>query len=357
MALPAQDLQLRNAITQLEYYFSNYNIVKDQFLIDEMRASGDDTVELAKVAAFPKLSAFGFTTEQLREAAKDSPVVEVTDDLRIRRRQPIPNNYNPEDLTLFVSGWPTGFAVDSIRQFFRDALGLRVEHVGLRYAKGKGRVFDGSTLLVFPDKETLQKAWEYFGSQETETPEALARAGVSREKDSSKYTADDAKDLLAIPLAEWKRLEKLRPVSEHKADATGEIKITRGLILKITGIGRLGFDTGTGTLEEGFKPASDSPADQAPSRDVIKTVFSEYGEIKFIDYTPGAETGYVRYSTGCPDATKSALAKYTTNKLILFGGECNVSMLEGDEETAYYLAIKQRGDSRTTRRQSRGRKA
>lgn len=357
MAPLVHDLQLRNAVTQLEYYFSNYNIVKDQFLIDEMRASGDDTVEFAKVLAFPKLQAYGFTAEQLCEAVKDSPVVEVTDGLRIRRRQPIPSNYNPEELTLFVKGWPTGFNVDSIRQFFRDALGLRVEHVGLRYAKGKGRVFDGSTLIVFPDKETLQKAWEYFGSQETETPEKLVQVAASREKDSSTYTAEDAKDLLVIPLAEWKRLEKSRPTPEQKADSTGEFKITRGLILKLTGIGRLGFDTGTGTLDKDFNPKSDSPADQAPSRDVIKTVFSQYGQIKFIDYTPGAETGYVRFSIECPDAVQAALAQYSTDKLVLFGRECNVSMLEGDEETAYYMAIKQQADSRTPRRQSRGRKA
>lgn len=328
---------VRNAVTQLEYYFSNYNITRDKWLIDKLRESPDQTIDLSVVNEFPKLKAFGLTVEQLRDAAKDSPIITVSDDLKIKRRQPIPANYQAEPLTLYTKGWPLDFTVDTIRIFFRDVLSIRVEHVGLRYLSGKERKFKGSAFIVLPSAEEVESCWKLFGSQEAETEESATRAKSLMSMEAKAFTAELSKNLIVLKLDVWKTDGKK---GKQKGAVKQQMTITRGMILKITGIGKLGFDDKTNAIAPDFKPMSGEPKDQAPSRDVLKSVFSQFGVIKFIDFQPGASIGYVRYHPDHPAAAGAAVKEYAAKELMLCGGVCKVELLAGDEETNYYMKIK-----------------
>ncbi|EFO62480.1 La ribonucleoprotein, putative [Giardia lamblia P15] len=337
----------RNALTQLEYYFSNYNITRDKWMLDKLRESADQSLELSVVNDFPKLKAYGLTPEQLRDAAVDSPVVEVSSNLRVKRRAPIPANYQPEPLTLYTKGWPLGFTVDTIRIFFRDVLKIRIEHVGLRYLSGKERKFKGSAFIVFSTLEDCEGCWKRFGSQETETEETLARAKSLSELEPTALTEELSKNLIVLKLDTWKTDSKK---GKQSAASKKQMTITKGMILKLTGIGRLGFDEQSNTVKSDFVPVSDAPKDQAPSRDVLKSVFSQFGVIKFIDFQPGAEVGYIRYHTDHPAAAEAAVKEYSSKELTLCGGLCKVELLAGDEELQYYEKIRKASDSFTAKR-------
>lgn len=340
-----------NALTQLEYYFSNYNITRDKWMIDKLRESSDQSIELSIVNEFPKLKAYGLTLEQLRDATKDSPVVEVTSDFRVKRRNPIPANYQPEPLTLYTKGWPLGMTVDTIRIFFRDVLKVRIEHVGLRYLSGKERKFKGSAFIVFSTLEDCEECWKRFGSQEVETEEAATRAKSLFELDPHALTEELCKNLIILKLDTWKNDGKK---GKKQVAATKQMVITKGMILKITGIGKLGYDEHSNAIKSDFTPASDAPKDQAPSRDVLKSVFSKFGIIKFVDFQPGAEIGYVRYHTDHPAAAETAVKEYTDKELILCGGSCKVEMLTGEEELQYYEKIKKASEGLTAKRKVKG---
>lgn len=341
----------RNALTQLEYYFSNYNITRDKWMMDKLRESADQTIELSVVNDFPKLKAYGLTLEQLRDAARDSSVIEVSSDFRVKRRSPIPANYQPEPLTLYTKGWPLGFTVDTIRIFFRDVLKIRIEHVGLRYTSGKERKFKGSAFIVFSTLEDCEGCWKRFGSQEAETEEAVTRAKSLSELEPTALTEELSKGLIVLKLDAWKNDSKK---GKQQAAAKKQMTITKGMILKITGIGKLGFDEQSNAVKSDFTPASDAPKDQAPSRDVLKSVFSQFGIIKFVDFQPGAEVGYVRYHTDHPAAAETAVKEYSGKELVLCGGACKVELLTGDEELQYYEKIRKASDGLAAKRRVKG---
>lgn len=340
-----------NALTQLEYYFSNYNITRDKWMIDKLRESSDQSMELSVVNDFPKLKAYGLTLEQLRDAAKDSPVIEISSDFRVKRRNPIPANYQPEPLTLYTKGWPLGFTVDTIRIFFRDVLKVRIEHVGLRYISGKERKFKGSAFIVFPTLEDCEECWRRFGSQEAETEETTTRAKSLSELDPTALTEELSKNLIVLKLDAWKSDGKK---GKQQAVAKKQITIIKGMILKITGIGKLGYDEELNAVKPDFTPASDALKDQAPSRDVLKSAFSQFGIVKFIDFQPGADVGYIRYHTDHPAAAEAAVKEYTDKELILCGGSCKVEMLTGDEELQYYEKIKKASEGLMAKRKVKG---
>jgi hypothetical protein len=82
---PADATQLRKQVaSQLDYYFSVENLVKDSFLRSLMDDAG--YVNLTDMLTFRKLASLTTDIPFILESLKDSTVVEVTD-LKVRRRE------------------------------------------------------------------------------------------------------------------------------------------------------------------------------------------------------------------------------------------------------------------------------
>ncbi|XP_030446975.2 la-related protein 1C-like isoform X1 [Syzygium oleosum] len=84
MFMPVSDPSLPSHIVhQIEYYFSDDNLVKDEFLKAKMDTEG--WVPISLIASFPRVMSLTTNIHLILESLRDSTVVEVQDD-KVRRR-------------------------------------------------------------------------------------------------------------------------------------------------------------------------------------------------------------------------------------------------------------------------------
>ncbi|KAI3431995.1 HTH La-type RNA-binding domain-containing protein [Psidium guajava] len=84
MFMPVSDPSLPSHIVQqIEYYFSDDNLVKDEFLKAKMDTEG--WVPISLIASFPRVTSLTTNIQFILESLRDSMIVEVQDD-RVRRR-------------------------------------------------------------------------------------------------------------------------------------------------------------------------------------------------------------------------------------------------------------------------------
>ncbi|VDM33643.1 unnamed protein product [Hydatigera taeniaeformis] len=97
------DGSLENRILrQIEFYFSDANILKDQFLLRSVRSNKEGWVKLSTIAAFRRVQTLTNDEDVIRRALKSSAQIEISDDgknvysylvlgMRIRRKHPLPD--------------------------------------------------------------------------------------------------------------------------------------------------------------------------------------------------------------------------------------------------------------------------
>jgi len=70
----------------------------------------------------------------------------------------------------------------------------------------------------------------------------------------------------------------------------------------------------------------------------LKTLFSTYGNISYVDFTKNLNEGYVRF-TKVEDCTK-AFAELTNNKVQIGDKLPAYAIITGDEEKQYWMKVK-----------------
>ncbi|VDK47389.1 unnamed protein product [Taenia asiatica] len=88
--LPDNSLEYR-ILRQIEFYFSDANILKDQFLLKSVKANKDGWVRLSTIAGFRRVQALTKDEDVVRRALKTSTQIELSEDgTHIRRKHPLP---------------------------------------------------------------------------------------------------------------------------------------------------------------------------------------------------------------------------------------------------------------------------
>lgn len=149
---------------QIDYYFSDVNVIKDKFLIEEFKKD-DGWVKLSTLLTFSRLKQLTKDEDRLVEALKDVPsnIVELDEAKKqVRRKNPLPENkeefLKQIDLrTVHVSGFPTNYEFDELNKFCSQ-FGA-VESVAMR-RHFKTRFFKGCIHVVFQNQEDAKKLLE-----------------------------------------------------------------------------------------------------------------------------------------------------------------------------------------------------
>lgn len=150
----------RKIAKQLEYYFSDVNVVQDKFLLEEFRKN-EGWVNLSTLLTFSRLKALTTDKAKLVEALKEhgSGIVELDDaGILIRRKEPLPDKEEfQKDLdsrTLHISGFPTDYTFDFLHNWCSqhgqvDSLSMR-NHF-------KTRQFKGNIIVSYKSKSDADK--------------------------------------------------------------------------------------------------------------------------------------------------------------------------------------------------------
>ena len=92
---------------RLKFFFSDANFRTDKFMQNEAR-NNDGYIEITSLLKFNSVSKLTSEVKDVAEAAKNVPTVVLSKDGEaIRRKEPVPEDYNPNKRTVVVTGIPT----------------------------------------------------------------------------------------------------------------------------------------------------------------------------------------------------------------------------------------------------------
>lgn len=294
---------------QLEFYFGDSNLRRDNFLKKRMdKKTG--YMDFATICKFNKMKSISTDLALIKTAVEASDFLELNEaGTKIRRKDKVVIPKMPNDLddrTAYVENLPEGFTHDSVRAIFETC--GKVLNVSLPRFKDT-RKFKGFGFIEFAVKDDIAKAVGKSEYSEEKAPKALR---VMTKLDWLKVKGK-FKDTKVVSCAKPKDYKE-----EAAAPATPSFK--KGCLLRITGIGANAM------------------------RNQIKDTVSTAAKVKFVDYFPNDEgkspdTAIVRFEDG---STADAALKYFAENPTTIGESESAAVfakLPDDEESAYFAMV------------------
>ncbi|XKL61132.1 hypothetical protein PGB90_008189 [Kerria lacca] len=120
--LPDEELTKR-IIDQVEYYFSDENIVKDAFLLKHVRRNKEGYVSLKLIASFKRVKHIARDWRVVRAALQKSAKLEINDiGTKLRRKDPLPlyDQTTPSRTVVAINIPPEKATIECIAEMFRS---------------------------------------------------------------------------------------------------------------------------------------------------------------------------------------------------------------------------------------------
>ncbi|XP_072837744.2 lupus La protein [Pogona vitticeps] len=291
---------------QIEYYFGDHNLPQDKFLQEKIKLD-DGWVTLETIIKFNRLNRLTTDFDVIVGALKKSKseLMEVSEDKTKIRRSPskplpeITEQYKNavKSRSVYIKGFPLDATLDDIKEWM-DSKG-KVESIQMRRTLQK--TFKGSVFAVFDSVETA-KAF-------VETP-------------NQKYSDTELLVLFRDDYFAKKNEEKKRNRLEAKARAKQEKEEKQ----------KLAEDAEMKSLEEkqGWLLKFSGDLEDQTCREDLHAIFSNHGEIKWIDFVRGAKEGIILFKSSAKEVLEKAKEANDGN-LQLRDKDVTWEVLEGDE--------------------------
>uniref|UniRef100_A0ABL0DNP6 Uncharacterized protein n=1 Tax=Rhodnius prolixus TaxID=13249 RepID=A0ABL0DNP6_RHOPR len=318
-------------IRQVEYYFGDFNLVKDKFLQEQIKED-DGWVSLATLLTFNRLANLSKDSKEIVEALEKSTsgLLEIHDSKeKIRRcpQMPLPE-MNEErrkllmERTVYCKGFPLDSKLNDLLEFFYQY--GEIENVAMRSWHDKAAnewKFKGSVFVIFKTEAEAEKFLQV---------------------ESVKYKDEELLKKWQKDYIEKKRKERLESRMKHGKKSKGQDSKKDGNIEEEKGIDQdneeakadeeekeenNGFATGTIIELTGL--------DSTVKWDNIKDRIEEMGlSVAFIDNI-SSEVAFVRLSNKDAASELAKLVAADDNKLKIGDKELKVRVVEGEEENTY----------------------
>ncbi|BFY97836.1 hypothetical protein BsWGS_00876 [Bradybaena similaris] len=276
-------------IKQIEYYFSDFNLLSDKFLKEKIQED-DGWVTIDTMLKFNRLKEITDNAQTICEALKKSSsglmeVSEQGDKIRRSLSKPLTSNTKKKrkeiiDRTVFAKPFPLDVKLDDLLEFFEGYGQLDSVIMNKHFEK---KTFKGSVFVTFSNKEDATKF-------------------VSEEETKFKEQALEVKCFQIDYFT-------------HKAAQRVSQRMTKNAVLYLKGL------------------------NSKTSREQVKTFFSDVlqSEVAWVDFDKGATEGYIRLRE--PDSAGSTLEKAKSavdGKVVIQGSEIEIRVVEGNEELQYW---------------------
>lgn len=302
-------------ITQVEYYFGDFNLPRDKFLQGKLKLD-DGWVTIETLLTFNRLKSLTTAVDVVAAALKKSTnqLLEVSEDgTKIRRSpaKPAPESNKEQqqkldELSVYVKGFPQTATIDELLEFFGQ-FGKCINVFMRRYPKT--RKFKGSVFATFETKEQADGflAKEGVKYNELELTRSMKTDYVARKKQERQARLDEK--------AKKKAANNEAAGGDAAAEEPEAPEIVLGCLLRIKGLG-------SETTWENLKEA-----------------FASYAAVAFVDYSRGQPEAVLRFVE--EGSAQAVLAKLGAQgePLKVNGHEVTAEALEGDEEVEYWKKL------------------
>lgn len=297
-------------VEQIEYYFGDFNMMKDRYLKAEVQKN-NGWVPIKTLLRFNRLAALTKDENVVLAAFKESPseLVEVDVENKSVRRNPSREIPEPgEDWrnlvstrSVYIKGFPKETTtLDDIIKFM-STFG-KIDNVFKRryYDKAlKEWKFKGSAYVAFPTREEAE-SFLSIGSVKFAGNELIR-------KWQTDYTEEKKNERLEIKMKAKEAKEKLLKDQAH-AELKSDQKLPTGALIQLHGLkDGLSFAALKKKLTEDFK-----------------------WNVGFVDYSAGEPNAYVRLQE--ENSAKDALGKLTDNSFEIDGVTIKAELIEGEKE-------------------------
>ncbi|KAK9511206.1 hypothetical protein O3M35_005809 [Rhynocoris fuscipes] len=325
-------------IRQVEYYFGDFNLLKDKFLQEQIKED-DGWVPLTILLKFNRLASLSKDPKVIVDALEKSSsgLIEISegkDKIRRSPHVPIPemNEDRRKELmerTVYCKGLPRDSKLNDLLEFFYKF--GDIENVTMRSWHDKATKvwnFKGSVFVIFKSVEGADKFLKLESVKYNDSDEELIR------KWQKDYIEEKRKERLEVRMKHSKK-SKGQENKKSKVDSEGKSEEKEGSDAEDEGEDEEkedsdGFATGTVVALAGL--------DSSIKWDNIKERIEEMGlPVAFIEYTLGDEVAFVRLAN---KDTASELAKLVAkedndNKIKIGDKELSLRVVEGEEEKTF----------------------
>ncbi|KAI3977492.1 hypothetical protein MKX01_000405 [Papaver californicum] len=398
----------KKIIRQVEFYFSDSNIPRDGFLKKTIEESEDGLVSLALICSFARMRLhLGLGGELKPEDVSEDTLKAVfqtlkkastflkfsEDGKKVGRRTGLPKPEVVDQIdvrTVAVSPLEHDVTREDLETFFAQY--GKVDSVRLPKHVGDKKVFCGTGLVEFSSDEdaenVLKQSLSYAGTElelkpkkdyEVEREEMVVEFEKTRalreSKNNTNSESDYPKGLIVsfklknisaggsaedtdIPEATDGGVPKGQKASENPEEAEKETSAMETDNDKNTGEGKSKEKSDEDGNQESEKKTTVGGGPGRNDKDIvtredIKSAFSKFGTIKYVDYTMGAESGYIRFEE--PEGAQKARA----SAVLVEGGlvvkknyTASLEAVIGDAEKEYWGLL--RGSQENRRQGAKG---
>ncbi|XP_038606967.1 lupus La protein [Tachyglossus aculeatus] len=327
----AKVLDLENKIChQIEYYFGDFNLPRDKFLKEQIKLD-DGWIPLETMIKFNRLSRLTTDFNVIVEALKKSKaeLMEISEDeTKIRRspNKPLPEvtdeyKNDVKNRSIYVKGFPTDATLDDIKEWLEGK--GQVQNIQMRRTLHKS--FKGSIFAVFDSVESAKKFVEVPGQKYKDTELLI----LFKEDYFAKKNEERKQNKVEAKAKAKQEQEKQKQAEEAELKSLDE-KI--GCLMKFSG-----------------------ELDDQTCREDLHALFSNHGEIQWIDFVRGAKEGIILFKEKAKDALDKAKEANSGN-LQLRNKDVTWEVLEGETEKEALKKIIEDQQESLTKWKSKGRK-
>ncbi|KAG0674160.1 hypothetical protein C6P42_002381, partial [Pichia californica] len=157
-AMADDETTQQNILKQVEFYFSESNLLNDKFLFTTQNAN-DGWVPIQTISQFERMKKYRPIEIIVKSLRNSKDLLEVSENGEmVRRKIPLPKNYNEIQLninkrSIFVEKLPTNLNLDDLLTFFQ--LIAPVNQV--RMKKNKDKIFTGCCIVEFKNSIDAEK--------------------------------------------------------------------------------------------------------------------------------------------------------------------------------------------------------
>lgn len=153
-------MSLQKLKDQIEFYFSDSNYAKDKFM-NARAAENDGFVPISALLTFKRLQAMHATLESIKEAVKDSAIVELKgDSLKKVKTQEFTDYLNDTEISkrvVYIKGFPLDITLDEIK----EVLSTHFLPVKVTLRRDDNKVFKGSCFVELESKEKAEEVLNF----------------------------------------------------------------------------------------------------------------------------------------------------------------------------------------------------